>query len=119
MSSGSYFSGSLTVSQLATKVVSKVDTYLERLAGLLKEQQILEDKVSSCKTLPDCHRLRHEKFGVGNYIKINNGYRYVIARTTGISSSVMRVAPTISPLAYATSSSPSLTMPSRLVKITG
>jgi len=65
MSSGSYFSGSLTVSQLATKVVSKVDTYLERLAGLLKEQQILEDKVSSCKTLPDCHRLRHEKFGVG------------------------------------------------------
>ena len=26
------------------------------------------------------------KFGVGNYTKVNNGYRYVIARTTGISA---------------------------------
>ena len=26
------------------------------------------------------------KFGVGNYVKINNGYRYVIARNVGISA---------------------------------
>jgi hypothetical protein len=65
MSSGSYFSGSLTVSQLATKVISKSDAYFTKLTGLLKEQQILGDIVDSCKTIADCHRVKHERFGVG------------------------------------------------------
>ena len=64
MSSGSYFSGSLTVSQLATKVISKSDAYFTKLTGLLKEQQILGDIVDSCKTIADCHRVKHERFGV-------------------------------------------------------
>ena len=62
---------SLTIAQLAPKVVSKVDAYHQKLAGLLKDQQNLEDEVDSCETIADCHRLRHEKFGFGmSYIQM-------------------------------------------------
>jgi hypothetical protein len=46
------------------KVVEKVTEYNVKMATLLLEQQLLEERVKSCVTIDDCHRLRHEKFGV-------------------------------------------------------
>jgi hypothetical protein len=46
------------------KVVDKVTEYNTKLANLLLEQQLMEERVKACQTIADCHRLRHEKFGV-------------------------------------------------------
>ncbi len=46
------------------KVVDKVTEYNVKLANLLLEQQLMEERVKACQTIADCHRLRHEKFGV-------------------------------------------------------
>jgi hypothetical protein len=50
---------------LVDKIISNVTTYNTKLATLLLEQQLLETKVKNCNTIADCHRVRHEKFGVG------------------------------------------------------
>ena len=34
------------------------------MATLLLEQQLLEVRVNQCENIPDCHRLKHEKFGI-------------------------------------------------------
>jgi hypothetical protein len=49
---------------LIQKIVDNVNAYNVKLANLLLEQQLLEQRVKSCVTLADCHRLKHEKFGV-------------------------------------------------------
>jgi hypothetical protein len=46
------------------KIIDNVNTYNIKLANLLLEQQLLEQRVKDCVTLADCHRLKHEKFGV-------------------------------------------------------
>jgi hypothetical protein len=46
------------------KIIDNVTTYNTKLANLLLEQQLIEEKIKSCQTIADCHRLRHEKFGV-------------------------------------------------------
>jgi len=46
------------------KIIDNVNTYNTKLANLLLEQQLLEQRVKDCVTLADCHRLKHEKFGV-------------------------------------------------------
>jgi hypothetical protein len=51
-------------SELVTKVLANVESYKTILANLLLEQQLLEDRVRACQTIADCHRLKHEKFGM-------------------------------------------------------
>jgi hypothetical protein len=51
-------------SELVTKVLANVESYKTKLANLLLEQQLLEDRVRACQTIADCHRLKHEKFGM-------------------------------------------------------
>lgn len=46
------------------KIITNVNSYNTKLANLLLEQQILEQRVKDCVTLADCHRLKHEKFGI-------------------------------------------------------
>lgn len=54
----------ITTPELVAKILVNVETYKVKLANLLVEQQQLEQRVKACQTIPDCHRLRHEKFGV-------------------------------------------------------
>jgi hypothetical protein len=46
------------------KIITNVTTYNTKLATLLLEQQLLEERIKSCETIADCHRLKHEKFGI-------------------------------------------------------
>jgi hypothetical protein len=46
------------------KIITNVTSYNTKLANLLLEQQLMEEKIKTCETIADCHRLRHEKFGV-------------------------------------------------------
>jgi hypothetical protein len=46
------------------KIITNVTSYNTKLANLLLEQQLIEEKIKTCETIADCHRLRHEKFGV-------------------------------------------------------
>ena len=48
----------------AQKIITNVTTYNTKLATLLLEQQLLEERIKSCITIADCHRLKHEKFGI-------------------------------------------------------
>ena len=54
----------ITKLELVTKILNNVDSYKVKLANLLVEQQQLEQRVKACQTVADCHRLKHEKFGV-------------------------------------------------------
>lgn len=51
-------------SVLIDKIITNVTSYNVKMANLLLEQQLLETRVKACQTIADCHRLRHEKFGV-------------------------------------------------------
>lgn len=51
-------------SVLVDKIITNVTAYNVKMANLLLEQQLLESRVKACQTIADCHRLRHEKFGV-------------------------------------------------------
>lgn len=51
-------------SVLVTKILDNVEAYKTKLANLLVEQQQIEARVKTCLTIADCHRLRHEKFGM-------------------------------------------------------
>jgi hypothetical protein len=46
------------------KIINNVTIYNTKLANLLLEQQLLEERIKACQTIADCHRLKHEKFGV-------------------------------------------------------
>lgn len=46
------------------KIINNVTTYNTKLGNLLLEQQLLEERIKACQTIADCHRLKHEKFGV-------------------------------------------------------
>ena len=46
------------------KIINNVTSYNTKLANLLLEQQLLEERIKACETIADCHRLKHEKFGV-------------------------------------------------------
>jgi hypothetical protein len=54
----------ITKGELVTKILNNVETYKTKLANLLVEQQLMESRVKLCQTIADCHRLRHEKFGM-------------------------------------------------------
>jgi hypothetical protein len=54
----------ISKSELIDKILSNVNSYNTKLANLLVEQQKLEKRVKDCQTIADCHRLRHEKFGM-------------------------------------------------------
>ena len=46
------------------KIINNVTAYNVKLANLLLEQQLLEERIKACVNIADCHRLKHEKFGV-------------------------------------------------------
>jgi hypothetical protein len=46
------------------KIINNVTAYNTKLANLLLEQQLLEERIKACVNIGDCHRLKHEKFGV-------------------------------------------------------
>jgi hypothetical protein len=46
------------------KIINNVTAYNVKLANLLLEQQLLEERIKACENIADCHRLKHEKFGV-------------------------------------------------------
>lgn len=46
------------------KIINNVTAYNVKLANLLLEQQLLEERIKACQNIADCHRLKHEKFGV-------------------------------------------------------
>jgi hypothetical protein len=46
------------------KIITNVTAYNVKLANLLLEQQLLEERIRACETIADCHRLKHEKFGI-------------------------------------------------------
>jgi hypothetical protein len=46
------------------KIITNVTSYNTKLATLLLEQQLLEERIKACVTIADCHRLKHEKFGI-------------------------------------------------------
>jgi hypothetical protein len=54
----------ITKDELVTKILTNVEVYKVKLANLLVEQQQLEQRVKACQTIPECHRLKHEKFGI-------------------------------------------------------
>ncbi len=54
----------ITKSELVTKILNNVEVYKTKLANLLVQQQQMEARVKACQTIADCHRLRHEKFGM-------------------------------------------------------
>ena len=54
----------ISKSELVSKILTNVELYKQKLANLLVEQQLLESRVKQCQTIADCHRLRHEKFGM-------------------------------------------------------
>jgi hypothetical protein len=51
-------------STFVQKIINNVTAYNTKLANLLLEQQLLEERLKSCVTIADCHRLKHEKFGI-------------------------------------------------------
>lgn len=51
-------------STFVQKIITNVTTYNVKLANLLLEQQLLEERIKACETIADCHRLKHEKFGI-------------------------------------------------------
>jgi hypothetical protein len=46
------------------KIINNVTAYNTKLANLLLEQQLLEERIKACVNIADCHRLKHEKFGI-------------------------------------------------------
>ncbi len=54
----------ITKETFVQKIINNVTAYNTKLANLLLEQQLLEERVKTCQTIADCHRLKHEKFGV-------------------------------------------------------
>ena len=54
----------ITRETLVNKILTNVESYKVKLANLLVEQQQLEQRVKSCVSIADCHRLKHEKFGI-------------------------------------------------------
>jgi hypothetical protein len=46
------------------KIINNVTAYNVKLANLLLEQQLLEERIKACVNIADCHRLKHEKFGI-------------------------------------------------------
>ena len=51
-------------STFVQKIINNVTAYNTKLANLLLEQQLLEERIKACLTIADCHRLKHEKFGI-------------------------------------------------------
>jgi len=51
-------------STFVQKIITNVTSYNTKLATLLLEQQLLEERIKACETIADCHRLKHEKFGI-------------------------------------------------------
>ena len=51
-------------STFVQKIITNVTSFNTKIATLLLEQQLLEERIKSCVTIADCHRLKHEKFGI-------------------------------------------------------
>jgi adenylate kinase family enzyme len=51
-------------STFVQKIITNVTSFNTKIATLLLEQQLLEERIKACVTIADCHRLKHEKFGI-------------------------------------------------------
>lgn len=54
----------ISIDEMTKKVNDKISQYNLSIANLLAEEQKLKSEVKACKTIAECHRLRHLKFGV-------------------------------------------------------
>jgi hypothetical protein len=54
----------ITLEEMVEKVKTKISEYNLSIANLLTEEQKLKSQVKNCKSIADCHRLRHFKFGI-------------------------------------------------------
>ena len=54
----------ITVSDLVSKINTKVAVYNSAVASKLAEQKVLEDEVDALVTIADCHAWRHRKLGI-------------------------------------------------------
>lgn len=54
----------ITVSDLVSKINTKVAAYNSAVASKLAEQKVLEDEVDALVTIADCHAWRHRKLGI-------------------------------------------------------
>ena len=54
----------ISLEEMIYKVKQKIADHNYRISILLTEEQKLKSEVKACKTIADCHRLRHLKFGV-------------------------------------------------------
>lgn len=59
----------VSLEEMVKKVKAKISEYNLSVASLLAEEQKLKSEAKSCKTLADCHRLRHLKFGISMSVK--------------------------------------------------
>lgn len=55
----------ISVSDLVSKINSKVTAYNNSLATLLGEQKNLEDDIDALADIAACHKWRHQKLGIG------------------------------------------------------
>lgn len=54
----------ISIEEMVEKVNAKIQEHNISIANLLVEEQKLKLEVKKCKTIADCHRLRHLKFGI-------------------------------------------------------
>jgi hypothetical protein len=54
----------ISIDEMISKVNEKILQHDLSIATLLTEEQKLKSEVKACKTIADCHRLRHLKFGI-------------------------------------------------------
>jgi hypothetical protein len=59
----------ISLEEMICKVKQKIADHNYRISILLTEEQKLKSEVKACKTIADCHRLRHLKFGVSMSIQ--------------------------------------------------
>lgn len=54
----------ISLEEMVCKVKQKLTDHNYKISVLLTEEQKLKSEIKSCKSIADCHRLRHLKFGV-------------------------------------------------------
>lgn len=59
----------ISLEEMICKVKQKISEHNHRVSFLLAEEQKLKSEVKACKTIADCHRLRHLKFGISMSVK--------------------------------------------------
>jgi len=59
----------ISIEEMVSKVNEKIMQHNLSIADLLSQEQFLKAEVKACKSIADCHRLRHLKFGISMSVK--------------------------------------------------